>query len=108
MELRDIVKEIYDSSTRLENGSKEIFKLAEDLAVKEMEYRKALAYEIIRLKDEKMSITLIPDIARGNVADIKFQRDLAEEKLKAARTAIDAIQTRMNGLQSILKYQVEV
>lgn len=108
MEIINLSQEIYDSVTRLEKGSVEIFNLAKELAEKERDYRRALAAEIMRLKDERMSVTLIPDIARGNLSEEKFYRDLAEEKLKAAKASLEAIQVRINGLQSILRYQNEL
>lgn len=108
MEILNLAKEIYESVTRLEEGSKSIFTLARELAEKERDYRKALAHEIIRLKEEKTQTTLIPDIARGNLADAKFERDLAEERLKAGKASLEAIQVRINGLQSILRYQNEL
>lgn len=108
MEILNLSKEIYDSVTRLEEGSKAIFTLAREVAEKERDYRKLLAHEILRLKEEKTQTTLIPDIARGNLADAKFERDLAEEKLKAGKASLEAIQVRINGLQSILRYQNEL
>jgi hypothetical protein len=108
MELLNLTKEIYDSTVRLKNGSKEIFKLAKVKAEKERDYRKALAVEIMRLKSEGMAATLVPDIARGNMADLKFERDLAEAGYVAGRESLGAIQSQMNGLQSILKVQAEV
>ena len=108
MEILNLSKEIYDSVTRLEKGSMEIFCLAKELAEKERDYRRALAHEIIRLKDEGERITLISDIARGLLADEKFERDLAEERLKAGKASLEAIQVRINGLQSILRYQNEL
>lgn len=108
MEIVNLSKEIYDSVTRLEAGSKEVFLLAKELAEKERDYRRALAHEIIELKGKGEKVTLIGDIARGTLADEKFERDLAEEKLKAAKSSLEAIQVRINGLQSILRYQNEL
>jgi hypothetical protein len=108
IELTSITKEIFDSAQRLKNGSKEIFNLAKEKAEKERDYRKALAVEIVKLKSGGMAATLIPDIARGNTAELKFERDLAEAKYVAGRDSLEAIQSQMTGLQSILKHQTEV
>lgn len=108
LELTNITKEIYESTVRLKNGSKEIFKLAKAKAEKERDYRKALAIEIVKLKSEGKPSTLIPDIARGNTAELKFERDLAEAEYVAGRDSLEAIQSQMNGLQSILKVQSDV
>lgn len=108
MELTTITKEIHDSGLRLANGSKELFPLAKRKAETEQAYRKALAMEIMKLRDDKLPATLIPDIARGNTADLKFERDLAEARWTSARDSLDAIKSQVMGLQSILKIQSEV
>ena len=108
MELVDLTREIYDSANRLKNGSSEIFKLAKEKAEKERDYRRALAVEIMRLKGEKMAATLIPDLARGQTADLKFERDLADARWTTARESLDAIKSQMSGLQTVLRYQTEV
>lgn len=108
LDVINIKKEIWDSAKRLQSGSKEIFKLAKEQAEAEREYRRALALEIMKLKEEKMSVTLIPDVARGNTSELKFNRDLAEAKYTSARESLKAIATQMNGLQSILRTQEEM
>lgn len=108
MELANITQELYQGSKRLEEGSKEIFKLAEKMAATERDYRIALAKEKIQLRDEGMAIGLIEDVARGNLADLRYQRDIAKETYVAARDSMKAIQVQINALQSILKLQSEV
>jgi len=108
MELNNITKELYQGSKRLEEGSKEIFILAEKMAMTEKEYRIALAKEKIKLRDEGMAIGLIEDVARGNLADLRYERDIAKETYIAARDSMRAIQVQINALQSILKIQSEV
>jgi len=108
LELNDITREIYESGKRLEKGSKELFSLAKKMAETERDYRRALQMEIVKLRSEKVQATLIPDIARGNTADLKFERDLAEARYKSARDSLDAIKAQANGLQSILKIQKDI
>ena len=108
MEITNITKELYESSKRLENGSKEIFNLAKEMAEAEREYRKALTIEILKLKHGGMSITLINEIARGNTAELKFARDLGEAKYTAARDSLKAIQIQISALQTIIKFQEEL
>lgn len=108
MDLSDISREIYESGKRLENGSNKLFAYAKAMAETEREYRKALGIEILRLKDTGLQTTLIPDVARGNMAELKFKRDLAEAEYKSARNMLEAIMSQMNGLQSLLKIQKEI
>ena len=108
MEVVKIAEEIYNSGKRLENGSKEIFKYAKAMAEKERDYRRALTIEIMKLRDAKVPVSLINDVARGNLAELKFQRDLAEAQYKSCKDSLNAISTQMNGLQSVLKYMQDI
>lgn len=108
MELTNITQELYLGSKRLEEGSNKIFLLAKEMAERERNYRRALAIEKMKLRDEGMPVGLIEDVARGNLADLRFERDLAKEKYIAARDSMKAIQTQIGALQSILRIQSEV
>jgi len=55
-----------------------------------------------------MSVTLIGDVARGNVADLKFNRDLAEQTYKASRDMLQALSNELSAMQSILKVQSKI
>ena len=104
----EITKEIYDSAHRLQGEGDALFKLAQAMAETERTYRRALGIEIVKLKTEKVQATLIPDIARGMTADLKFERDLAELRWTAAKENVRSIQTQMSALQSILRHQQEI
>jgi hypothetical protein len=67
LDMVDIGQEIYQSSKRLGNSGDILFTLAREYAEAEKTYREALRTEIIKLKDSKMSVTLIADVARGNL-----------------------------------------
>ena len=108
LDLIEIKEEIFKGSKRLDDASKEIFKLAKVAAETERDYRIALAKELMRLRDEGMAVGLINDVARGNMADLKFIRDLAEETYKAGRDSLRAIQSQLSALQSILRSQEEI
>jgi hypothetical protein len=99
-----INQEIYLSGKRLVDGSNKLFSLAQEMAQSEQNYRKSLALEIIRLREEKVQATLIPDIARGNTSELKYKRDLAEARWQSAKQSLDAIKSQQNGLQTIAKY----
>lgn len=108
MELISIMKEIYETKQRLRNAGKEVYSLGVDKATTERAYRLALSQEMMKLRYEKMPATILSDIARGNVSDLKFQRDLATEKSKAGLAAMNALTVEINALQSIAKYQSDI
>ena len=108
MDLVNITKELYEGSKRLEKSSKDIFLLAKEVAETERTYRVALAREKMDLREDGLAVGLIEDVARGNIADIRYQRDLANLKYVAGRDSMRAIIAQQNALQSILRVQKEV
>lgn len=108
VELHQIAREIYESGQRLNKGTNELFKLAKEMAESERDYRKALQIEIEKLRLDGVQATLIPDIARGKIADLKYSRDIAEARYKSGINSINAIQQQMSGLQTIFKRYEEV
>ena len=60
---------------------------------------------MLKLKSECMSIGMIGDVAKGNVAEYLFQRDYDEVRWKAAIESVDAIKCQLSAYQSLLKYQ---
>lgn len=108
MELTTITTEIFEAQARLKSAGKQLFELAREKAETEREYRKALAHSILRLKTDGERATLIPDIARGEVADKKFDRDLADARYTAGREAVNAIETQISALQTIVRYHENI
>ncbi|KYH35851.1 hypothetical protein CLTEP_02440 [Clostridium tepidiprofundi DSM 19306] len=108
MELMQIGQEIHNTSKRIEEGVNRLHKYAVAYATAEKEYRIALAKEIMFLRDNKLPVTLVNDVARGNTAEQKFKRDLAEVEYKTARDMLNALQAELSGLQTLYKAQTEV
>ncbi|GIO63544.1 hypothetical protein [Paenibacillus cineris] len=108
MELIEITKEIHEASQRLSKSANALFELGKTKAETERDYRSMLAQEMLKLKADGMQATLIPDVAKGNVSEYLFQRDLAEARFKAGIEAADAIKVQVSALQTILKYQTDV
>lgn len=108
MDIIDIGQAIYDTAKRIEDGVNNLYKYAKAYAEAEKEYRLILAKEIMNLKDAGMPATLINDLARGNVAELKFKRDLAEVSYKTARDMLEGLMAEMSGLQTIYKKQSEI
>jgi len=108
IEIQSIATEIYTASKKLAKGIDVLFSLAKDNAEAEKNYRSALAKEIVKLKLEGQSVTLINDIARGNQSDLKYLRDVAEFKYQSGREMLKAIQIQISALQTVIKYNSEV
>ena len=108
MDMIDIAQSIYKLSKRIENGVDKLHQYGVAYATAEKEYRLALGKEIVILRDAKMPATLISDVARANVAEIKFKRDLAEQEYKIARDMLQALQSELSGLQTIYRRQTDM
>lgn len=104
----DIAQAIRRVSERLDNAPQLIFGHAKAFAEAERAYRMELAKEIIRLRAEGMQATLISDVARGNVAELKYKRDLAEGLYRSSLESAKALQAELSGLQSIFRRHDEM
>lgn len=108
IELSEIIMEMRNVKTRLDGAIKEVYKQAKAKDKAEHEYRIALAQEILKLKADGMQATLIPDVARGNTADLKFARDSAKSLYDSARDSMETLRTEATLLQTISKFQDEL
>lgn len=105
IEVTEIIREMQDTKKRMDKCITEVYKQAKLKDAAEREYRKSLAQEILKLKAEGYQATLIPDIARGNTADLKFARDSAKSLYDSARDSMETLRTSASLLQTISKYQ---
>lgn len=103
-----ITQEIREASKRLAKGPAELFTLARKSAEAESAYRKALAMEIMRLRLDKLPATLIIDVAKGNISDLLFARDLSEAEWTAGRDGLRSLQAQVSALQTIYKHQTDI
>ena len=108
MENIKIMQQLYEASKRLDEASKKIFDLARNRAETESQYRKELSKKIMELKFSGISSVLITDIARGDLYELLYKRDIAEGLYQSARESIRAIETQISALQTISKFSNEV
>lgn len=104
IELIQVTQEMREVSQRIDKATRTIYELAKAKAETERAYRVAVAQEIAKLRIENVQATLIPDLARGNTAYLKFERDLARDTYNSAKSSLEAIQTQASLLQTICKY----
>jgi hypothetical protein len=104
----DITQAIWDTAHRIESGVDILTSKAKAYVKAEKIYRIALATEIVKLKTAGMPVTIINDVARGNTAELKYNRDLAEELYKTCKEMLESLRAELTGLQSILKVQSDI
>ena len=109
-DLQSIIGELREINKKLSNTYKEMWVKSKEYSENERDYKIALQKKILELKTSGMSVTLIPDLARGSeeVAELKFKRDLSERKYEVAKETIRTLRTVASVYQSILRVQDEV
>lgn len=76
--MQEIVKNLYDSIGKLRSVIDKRYKVSEDRAKAEYEYRTELGREMAKAKAEGMANTALYDYCRGleNVAKLRSDRDI--------------------------------
>ena len=62
----------------------------------------------MKLRDAKVPVSIVGDVARANIAELKINRDLAEFRYKAGRDKSQALQAEISALQTLYKRQEEI
>lgn len=86
----DLYNEMITKLNQLDTSVKTLRKTGRDYARAFIDYRIALAKELIKLKEEGYAITLAGDIARGKpeIAELKYKEICTEAIYKANQEAI--------------------
>ena len=68
----------------------------------ERDYKVALAKKMLIERDKGMPVTIIGDVCRGDpdIADLRFERDVAEADYKTAMEAINSYKLQMRILEN--------
>ena len=102
MELHELEKLLMQNNKALFLKVKEQPELVEQAAQAEHDYTVALAQSITELRIKGEPATLIGDLARGQVAKFRYNRDVRRGISDACREAIRAYQTKISGIQTLI------
>jgi hypothetical protein len=102
---QDLYLEMRDKTILLERALGELGDRGRANANAEREYKIALAKRILEYKAEKMPVTIIPDLCRGDieVARLRFQRDVSKTVYKSALEAINIYKLNIRTLDEQMK-----
>lgn len=105
-----IIEELNNLNKRLSNAYKEMYQQAKLYSEAERDYKITQQRKILELKAEGHPVTLILELAKGDtqVANMRFNRDLAQGRYETAKESIRSMRTSLTVYQSILKLQDEV
>lgn len=101
--------DLYEQITKITNQLESSVGLARkydlDYAEKEKNYRIALSQRLTQLRAEGQAVTHLADIVRGEeqIANLRFQRDVAEGMRNSARETINYLKLKLRILDSQLE-----
>lgn len=95
-----LFNEVAEYTDKLSDGVRLMAKYGREFAQKEHDYKVELAKEALRLKDSGMAVTLIDKVVYGNVAEKRFERDVAEVMYKTSQENINSIKLRLRLLDA--------
>jgi len=100
--MQDLIIEIQELRKELNSAIEVLKRRGQEKAEKERNYRVALSKKILLLRDEKVPVTIINDLARGDeeIAKLKFERDVAETLYETALQKIYAIKIELGIVQN--------
>ncbi|MGM9925183.1 MAG: hypothetical protein ACI35R_13140 [Bacillus sp. (in: firmicutes)] len=106
-DLPEIIAELRQTNKRLSESYKEMYKQATLHSHAERKYKTALHHKILELKSEGYPATLILELAKGDkeIADLRFERDLAKGLYDTAKEAIRSLRVIASVYQTISRYQ---
>lgn len=107
MDIAEKIKLLEDGKHQLDIVTKELKKRAYRKAETEREYRKALAIEEERLRTEKMPVTLIHDISRGRLSELRYQRDIASMEYDICKEYMRNIRINQESMRTLVSFDKE-
>lgn len=118
MEIQKVANLIEQKINLLEIGRKELQNRAENKATATANYERKLAQTVLMLRSgeevvwggekiKDLPVTLIEKTARGMCDQEKLKMELAEGSYKNAVIGLQALQSELNGWQSVFRYLEE-
>ena len=94
----DLLNELNELSINLTKSGEQMKRYGKELAEAERDYKITLRQEALKLRaDEQMPVTLIDKVVYGipDVAEKRFNRDVAESMYKAAQESINTLKLKI-------------
>ena len=107
MDTAEKIKILEESKSLLDKITTELKKRAYKKAETERNYRKALAIEEEKLRTEKMPVTLIHDISRGRLAELRYQRDIASMEYDICKEYMRNIRINQESMRTLVSFDKE-
>lgn len=97
-----MINEIEEKRKYLDKAIEKLRTNGIDLAQKEKDYKIALNKKALELRNQEMPVTLINQVIFGydDIADLRFQRDVAQATYNANQEYINSIKLQLRLLES--------
>lgn len=97
-----MINEIEEKRKYLDKAIEKLKTNGIDLAQKEKDYKIALNKKALELRNQEMPVTLINQVIFGydDIADLRFQRDVAQATYNANQEYINSIKLQLRLLES--------
>lgn len=104
MESIDLINDLSNLTSQLNASIKKLALNGKSLAEAERDYKIKLRQEVLKLRDEKMAVTLIDLIIYGvrEVAELRFKRDVAKTIYETNQEHINTVKLQMRLVESQL------
>ena len=100
--MEDLINELNSLSNKLSVSGKQMERYGRELAAAERDYKIALRQEALKLREGGMAVTMIDKVVYGvpEVANKRFERDIAETMYKTAQESINTLKLKMRILDA--------
>ena len=105
--LEDMIKKLTEGEEKLNQLVEELKDKSYKAALMEGKYRKELAVEIEKLRTEGLPATLIHDLSRGHLAQLRYKRDIAQLDLDITREYIRNFRKQNEDLRTLISLAKE-
>ena len=105
--LEDMIKKLTEGEEKLNQLVEELKDKSYKAALMEGKYRKELAVEIEKLRTEGLPATLIHDLRRGHLAQLRYKRDIAQLDLDITREYIRNFRKQNEDLRTLISLEKE-
>ena len=96
----DLLNELNSLTEQLRQSTKELAESGKEYATKQRDYKIALSQAVLKRKSQGYPVTIVLQIANGDTANERFERDTAEVLYKASLENINTLKTLIRVLEN--------
>jgi len=106
-DIQGLIEGLKTKNRQLGEKNDDLKDLSEKKAQFDRDYKIAYAREVMNLKLEKESVTLIPSLAKGDkvVAELCYKADVADGVYRACQEKIKDIRTHIDTYRTLLSWE---